>query len=77
MMLGKAIWKLGIAEIAKAYRQIGKDPGPTAAKTNVLAHVGLWPMTIKLYPSWKTEASQSAWINPWFLVNVPIYFNVF
>ena len=47
-MLGKAVGKLRIAEIAKAFRQIGKAPGPTAAKTNVLAHVGLWPMTIKL-----------------------------
>ena len=29
-------------------------------------HVGLWPMTIILNPSWKTEVRKSAWIKPWF-----------
>ena len=33
---------------------------------NVLMHVGLWPITIILNPSWKTEVRKSAWIKPWF-----------
>ena len=71
MLHGKAIWKPGIAEIVKATR--GFAPGPhkwdlqyllehEAARANVLTHVGLWPMIIKLNSSWKMEVSKSAWI---------------
>ena len=77
VMLRNAIWKLGIAEIAKAYRHIGKDPGPTAAKINVLAHIGLWPMIIKLNPSWKMEVSQSTWISPCYCLWVMKFLYVF
>ena len=74
MMHGKAIWKPGITEIAKASK--GFAPGaykedlqcplqPKAARANVLTHVGLWSMAIKLNPSWKTVVSKSAWIKPW------------
>ena len=77
VMLRNAIWKLGIAEIAKAYRHIGKVPGPTAAKINVLAHVGLWPMIIKLNPSWKMGVSQSTWISPCYCLWIMKFLYVF
>ena len=32
---------------------------------NMLTHIGLWAMAIKLNPSWKMEVSKSTWINPW------------
>ena len=38
---------------------------PPAASANVLTYIGLWSMTIKLNPSWKTEVNKSAWIKPW------------
>ena len=37
---------------------------PPAASTKLLPFVGLWPKTIKLNPSLKTEVSKGAWINP-------------
>ena len=40
---------------------------PQAARANMLTHNGLWPTTIKLNPSWKTEISKSAWIKPWYI----------
>ena len=76
MMHGKAIWKLGIGEIAKASSDIlpwTPQAGFTAPQMNtqlqgsneLMHHVGLWPMVIKLNPSWKREVSKSAWIKPW------------
>ena len=74
MMHGKAIWKLGINEIAKASRDIAPDPykrvfaaphmNDQLQGASMLMYVGVWPMTIKLNPSWKTEVSKSAWIKP-------------
>ena len=69
MMHGKAIWKSGIGETAKAPRGIA--PGPyrgtystpyelPAAGANMLTYVGLWAMAIK--------RSNSAWIKPWYCV---------
>ena len=59
-MYKKAIWKPEIREIAYSapYESL-------AARTNMLAYIGLCPTTIKLNPSWKTEVSKSAWIKPW------------
>ena len=71
MMHGKAFWKSGIDEIAKASRDIASRPHKgaysapyeiPAARANVLTYVGLWSTAIKLNPSWKMEVSKSAWI---------------
>ena len=71
MMHGKAFWKSGIDEIAKASRDIASGPHKgaysapyeiPAARANVLTYVGLWSTAIKLNPSWKMEVSKSAWI---------------
>ena len=37
---------------------------PQLQGVNVLMHVGLWPMAIKLNPLWKTRVSKNAWIKP-------------
>ena len=63
MMHGKAIWKVGISEIAKSSTDSAPYE-PIAARANVVTYVGLWPTAIKLNPSWKTEVSRSAWIKP-------------
>ena len=66
MMHGKAIWNPGIAEIAKGELtgDLKHPLKPPASRANALTYVGLWPMAIKLNPSWKTEVSKSAWIKP-------------
>ena len=73
MIHGKAIWKPGIGEIAKASRDPTKRAysapyEPPVAIPNVLMHVRLYATAIKLNPSWKTEVNKSAWIKPWFIV---------
>ena len=75
MIHGKAIWKPGIGETSKASRGSAPEPhkaGFAAPHMNLqlqevilLMHIGLWPTSVKLNPSWKSEVSRSAWINPW------------
>ena len=74
MMHGKAIWKPGVGEITKAFRDIALDHirgtysipyEPPVAMFNMLTHVRLWPRAVKLSPSWKMEVSKTAWIKPW------------
>ena len=43
---------------------------PSVAKANMLPHVALWPMAIKLNPSWKTEVCKSNWIKSWLCFHV-------
>ena len=75
MIRGKAIWKPGIGETSKAFRGIAPEPhkvgfpaphmNPQLQEVILLMHIGLWPTSIKLNLSWKSEVSRSAWINPW------------
>ena len=74
MIHGKANWRQEIAETAKASRGIAPGPhkvGLTAPHMNLqlqwpmCVHVGLWPTSKALNPSWKMEVSKSAWIKPW------------
>ena len=71
---GKAVWKPGITETAKPHKgNLQCSLEPKAAGANVLTHVGLWPMTIKLKPSWKLEISKSAWIKPWLVISKSVF----
>ena len=84
-MHGKAIWKPELDEIAKASRGIA--PGtykvgftvpymnPQLQESNVLMHIVLQPMAIKLNPSWKMEVSKGAWTKPWKYQNTMLKIN--
>ena len=45
--------------------QVGLTLEPPASRVNMLTHVSLQSMAIKLNLSWKTEVNKSAWIKPW------------
>ena len=37
---------------------------PWLQGSNILMHVVVWPMAIKVNPSWKMKVRKSAWIKP-------------
>ena len=45
---------------------------PQLQGANVLTHVELWPVNMKLNPSWKMEVSKSAWINIYIYIYIYI-----
>ena len=70
----KAIWEPGIDEITKTSTP---NISPQQHGANVVTHVRLWPIAVKINLSWKTEVSKSAWIKPWGDRYLCIYLVVF
>ena len=74
MTHGKAVLKPGIGKNSQIFqghchwapkrRFTAPHMNPWLQEANMLMHIGLWPMALKLNHSWTMEVNKSAWIKP-------------